>query len=188
MTTYSSNNFKAGIKIIFEGLPYLIESNDFFKPGKGQAFNRVKMRCLTNNVLNEKIFKNTDILKEANINETDLIFLYKDEQLYYFMHPENFEQYTINKKLLKNIAKWLLSNVKYHAILWNNRLIQILPPKFVIMKIIETNPTCKGETLGRGSKIAKLTTGIKIKVPSFLKENETIKINTQTGAYISRVK
>lgn len=186
MTIYSSNTFRSGIKVIFDKQPYLIESIDFVKPGKGQAFSRVKMRCLLNNILTEKIFKSTDFLQEANINETNLIYLYKDELFYYFMHSKTFEQYIIDIKIIGDTYKWLLENTSYTVILWNNRPIKVVPPNFIMIKIIETNPSNKSETIGKNNKIATLITGIKIKVPYFIKKGEIIKVDTRSGEYISR--
>lgn len=186
MTIYSSNTFRSGIKVIFDKQPYLIESIDFVKPGKGKAFSRVKMRCLLNNILTEKIFKSTDFLQEANINETNLIYLYKDELFYYFMHSKTFEQYIIDIKIIGDTYKWLLENTSYTVILWNNRPIKVVPPNFIMIKIIETNPSNKSETIGKNNKIATLITGIKIKVPYFIKKGEIIKVDTRSGEYISR--
>lgn len=188
MTTYSINNFRSGIKVIFEKEPYLIESSDFIKPGKGQAFTRVRMRCLLNNILTEKIFKSTDFLQSANVNETNLFYLYKDKNFYCFMHPKNFEQYIVEKKIIGNTYKWLLANISYTVVLWNNIPIQIFPPKFILIKIIETSPSNKRETIGKSSKLATLITGIKIKVPYFINTGEIIKVDTRSGEYVSRIK
>lgn len=186
--SYFSNNFSIGTKIIFEKKPYIIESSDFVKPGKGQAFNRVKMRCLINNCLIEKILKSTDSLEQANIKEIKLHYLYYDKSFYYFMHQTNFSQYLVDKKIIGDNYKWLVENDIWNVLLWNNKPIQIFPPKFVTLKIINTNSNIKGETSNKSNKIATLITGAKVKVPSFLKVGEIIKINTKKSEYISRVK
>lgn len=189
MTIYSINDLHTGIKIIFNNQPYIVESSEFIKPGKGQSFTRVKMRCLINNLVIDKIFKSTFSIKKADIKEINLSYLYKDYQFYYFIHPKNFNQYQINNKIIdNNLAKWLLPNIIYIVVLWNNKPIQVIPPNFVKIKIIDTSPSIKGEAIGKNNKIALLSTGIKIKVPSFLKIGETIKIDTRSGEYISRTK
>lgn len=189
MTVYSINDLHIGIKIIFNNLPYIVESSEFIKPGKGQAFTRVKMRCLLNNLIIDKIFKATFCIKKANIKEINLSYLYKDDQFYYFIHSKNFNQYQVNNKIINsNLARWLLPNIIYTLIFWNKNPIQVIPPNFVNIKIIDTSPSFKGETIGKNNKIALLSTGIKIKVPSFLKIGEIIKVDTRSGEYISRIK
>lgn len=188
MTIYYCNNFRAGLKVIFENKPHLIESSEFIKPGKGQSFTRIKMRCLLNSVLIEKIFKSTDYLKKANIHETCLLFLYQEENIYYFMHPKTFEQYVINKQIIGNIYKWLIINTNYMAILWNSSIIKIVLPRFIIIKIIDVGPNIKKEKISNSSKIATLVTGTTIKVPTFIKKGEKIKIDTKSGQYVSRIK
>lgn len=188
MKNYSINNLRSGIKIIFNNLPYLVESVEFVKPGKGQAFNRIKMRCLVNDNLIEKIFKPTSILKEANILETNLFYLYFDKEYYYFMHPKNFFHYQVEKKIIHSVSKWLFTNIYYVAIIWNNNIIKVIPPNFVEVKVLETSPSIKGESIGKNNKIAIISNNTKIRVPIFIKKNEIIKIDTRSGEYISRIK
>lgn len=187
MAIYFSSNFSIGNKVIFAQKPYLIESSDFIKPGKGQAFNRVKMRCLLDNTLIEKIFKSTDSLEQANIEETKLHYLYHDKQFYYFMHQKNFNHYLVDNKIIGNNYKWLIENDICRVVLWNNNPIQVFPPKFVKIKIISTNSNFKGNTINKNTKLAKLITGAVIKVPLFLKNGEIIKVNTILEQYVSRV-
>ena len=99
MATYSSNDFRPGLKIMFEGEPYAIESSEFVKPGKGQAFARVKMRRLLTGSRVEKTFKSTDSAEGADVMDTNLSYLYNDGEFYHFMHQESFEQFPVEAAL-----------------------------------------------------------------------------------------
>ncbi len=188
MTTYSSNDFYSGLKIIFEGEPYTIESSEFVKPGKGQAFARVKMRRLLTGARVEKTFKSTDYYEAADIIDTTMHYLYNDGSFYHFMHPENFDQHQIEKKLVAEVAKWLQYNTKCIITLWNNHPIVVQPPNFIEIKVTHADPGLKGDTTGSSWKLATLSTGAVVRVPLFIQIGETIRVNTRYGTYISRVK
>ncbi|PPI87910.1 elongation factor P [Candidatus Pantoea edessiphila] len=188
MLTYFSNDFRIGLKIIFENEPYAIESSEFVKPGKGQAFVRVKMRRLLTGARIEKTFKSTDSLQCADVKDINLIYLYNDNDFFYFMHPKNFEHFQINKKNMGESIKWMQTNLECTVTLWNNTPIIVQPPKFIEIKIINTDPGLKGDTVVSGGKLATLITGAVIKVPLFIKTGEIIKVNTRSGEYVSRIK
>ncbi|VFP82051.1 elongation factor P [Candidatus Erwinia haradaeae] len=188
MVTYYSNDFRPGLKIIFEGEPYTIESSQFVKPGKGQAFVRVKMRRLLSGSRIEKTLKATESVESANIIETNLTYLYADQSSFYFLHPKNFEQYCIPEEIVGDKYKWLLKNTECIVTLWNDIPIHLVPPKFVEIEIIDTNPGLRGDTSSAGSKTATLSTGARIKVPLFIQIGEIIKVDTRSHSYISRVK
>lgn len=188
MATYSSNDFRPGLKIMFEGEPYAVESSEFVKPGKGQAFARVKMRRLLTGSRVEKTFKSTDSAEGADVVDTNLNFLYSDGEFWHFMHPETFEQFPVEEKAVGEAAKWLLDNAECIVTLWNGKPIQVLPPNFVELEITDTDPGLKGDTAGTGGKPATLSTGAVVKVPLFVQIGEVIKVDTRSGEYVSRVK
>ncbi|VFP78758.1 Elongation factor P [Candidatus Erwinia haradaeae] len=188
MVTYCNNDFRPGLKIIFEGEPCTIESSQFVKPGKGQAFVRVKMRRLISGSRIEKTLKATESVESANIIETNLTYLYTDQSFFYFLHPKNFEQYCISETIVGDKYKWLLKNTECIVTLWNNIPIHLVPPNFVEIEIIDTHPGLKGDTSSTGSKTATLSTGASIKVPLFIQIGEIIKVDTRSNSYISRVK
>ncbi|CAJ0993405.1 elongation factor P [Pantoea sp. Nvir] len=188
MATYLSNDFRSGLKIMFEGEPYAIESSEFVKPGKGQAFVRVKMRRLLTGTRIEKTFKSTDSVEGADVIDVTLQYSYKDGEFFYFMHPETFEQYHIEMKILEYMQRWLQDNAECIVTLWNNKAIAVQPPNFIEAKVTETAPSLKGDTVGTGGKIAKLETGAVVKVPLFVQIGEVIKVDTRSGEYVSRVK
>lgn len=189
MIVYHSNNFRSGCKIIFENEPCLIESSEFVKPGKGQAFVRVKLRKLLTKQLIEKTFKSTDSLEIADIVEYTLCYLYNNGSFWYFINNNTFEELSVEKKIIGVHKKWLLEQDTCVVTLWNNQPISITPNTFVEMKVIETEATLKGDTVNTGvTKIAVLTTGAIVRVPLFVQVGSLIKVDTRSGEYVSRIK
>ncbi|QJC33259.1 elongation factor P [Enterobacteriaceae endosymbiont of Donacia clavipes] len=189
MINYCSNNFRIGMKFIFSNQPYIIENNEFVKPGKGQSFVRIKMRNLINEKLIDKTFKSTDTLNTADILEKKLIYLYSEkEDFFYFMNKKNFEQILIDKKVIKNKKKWLISQFNYNITFWNQLPIFLTLPNFINLKVINTNlMSKKGETINN-NKLAVLSNKEVIKVPNFIKIGDIIKIDIRKKKYISRIK
>ena len=180
MATYSSNDFRPGLKIMFEGEPYAVEASEFVKPGKGQAFARVKMRRLLTGTRVEKTFKSTDSCEGADVMDTNMNYLYSDGEFYHFMHPESFEQHQVDGKTVGD-AECIIT-------LWDGRPIAVQPPNFIEAEITDTDPGLKGDTAGTGGKPATLSTGAVVKVPLFVQIGEVIKVDTRSGEYVSRVK
>ncbi|BBI01037.1 elongation factor P [Buchnera aphidicola (Nipponaphis monzeni)] len=188
MIISNTNKLKNGSKIILNNEPYLVESTTFVKPGKGQTFVRTKLRKLLTGKIIDKTFKSTDSLNIANIINTIVIYLYNDHQIYYFMHAKNFDQLSIKKTSLNNCIQWLIKGEKYSSIQWNNKLISIIPNNFVILQVISIAPNTKSDSITSGYKFVKLSTGIILKVPSFIQINDFLKINTYSGQYVARIK
>ena len=188
MATYSTNEFKSGLKIMLDGDPYTIVENEFVKPGKGQAFNRVKVRNLKSGRVIEKTFKSGDSVEAADVIDMDMQYLYNDGEFWHFMVPDTFEQYAAGETAVADAAKWLKEQDVCIMTLWNNEPLSVTPPNHVILKIVQTDPGLRGDTATGGTKPATLETGAVVKVPLFIEEGETIKVDTRTGEYISRVK
>ena len=188
MATHNTNEFRGGLKILLDGQPYTIVENEFVKPGKGQAFNRVKIRNLTNGRVIERTFKSGESVEAADIMELDAQYLYNDGEFYHFMQPDSFEQYQVNPESLGDTVKWLKEQDVCVLMLWNGSPLSVEPPNFVELKITETDPGLKGDTSGGGNKPATLETGAVVKVPLFVQEGEMIKVDTRSGDYVSRVK
>lgn len=187
MKTYNTNQLKTGIKIIYLKEPFEIIENEFVKPGKGIGFNRVKLQNLQNNKIIEKTFKSNDIIQAADITTIQVQLIYSNNENSFFMNKENYEQYTIEKKLIEeNKLQWLIEQEFYEIILWDNNPINIIIPKFIQTKIIDTEPSIKGESI-TGNKLATIINGSKIKVPLFIQINQIIKIDTRTGLYVSKI-
>ncbi|MBZ2279057.1 MAG: elongation factor P [Buchnera aphidicola] len=188
MKIYHSNSFRIGCKIIFDNQPCLIESSEFVKPGKGQAFVRLKLRKLLTGQLIEKTFKSTDSLEAADISEYTFYYLYNDSYFWYFMNVESFEELSIDKVIVGHQKKWLLEQDTCTVTIWNNKPISVTPKKIVELKVVDTTVTLKGNTINTTTKLAKVITGAVVKVPLFIQIGSIIRINTRSGEYVSRIK
>jgi elongation factor P len=188
MANYSTNEFRAGLKILMDGDPYAIVENEFVKPGKGQAFNRVKVRNLKTGRVIERTFKSGESVEAADVVDTEMQYLYTDGDFWHFMVPDTFEQYVAGKGVVGEGAIWLKDGDVCIITLWNNVPLVVTPPAHVELKVIETDPGVRGDTATGGQKPAKLQTGAVVRVPLFINEGEVIRVDTRSGAYISRAK
>ncbi|MBK1619950.1 elongation factor P [Lamprobacter modestohalophilus] len=188
MASYKTNEFKGGLKIMLDGDPYTIVENEFVKPGKGQAFNRVKVRNLKTGRVVERTFKSGDSVEAADVLETDLQYLYYDGEVWHFMDPSSFEQLTADEAVIGEASKWIKEQDLCSVTLYNGQPISVDPPSFVVLEITETDPGLKGDTSGGGGKPATLETGAVVNVPLFVQTGEMIKVDTRTGSYVSRAK
>lgn len=188
MASYSTSEFRSGLKFILDGDPYNIVENEFVKPGKGQAFNRVKIRNLKTGRVVDKTFKSGESVEAADVIDTEFQYLYSDGEFWHFMNPDNFEQVTADEKAVGEMAKWLKEQDTCVVTLWNESPISITPPNFVVLKITETDPGVRGDTASGGGKPATLETGAVVRVPLFIETNELIKVDTRSGEYVSRAK
>lgn len=186
MATFSTNQFKGGLKIILDGNPFSIVENEFVKPGKGQAFNRVKMRNLKTGRVVEKTFKSGDSVEAADVLEIDLQYLYEDGEFWYFMEPNTFEQYQAGAAAVGDAKIWLKAQDMCGLTLWNGEPLQVEPPNFVYLKVTATDPGLRGDTSGGGGKPAQLETGATVRVPLFIEEGEVLKVDTRKGEYVAR--
>lgn len=188
MATFSTNEFKGGMKILLDGDPYSIVENEFVKPGKGQAFNRVKIRNLKTGRTIERTFKSGDSVEAADVVEVEMQYLYTDGDQWYFMDPNSFEQIGANQAAVESALKWIKEQDVCTVTLWNNEPLSVEPPNFVNLKVTETDPGLRGDTSGGGGKPATLETGAVVRVPLFIEEGELLKVDTRSGEYVSRVK
>ncbi len=186
MASYNTNQFKNGLKIILDGDPCSITENILVKPGKGQAFNRVKMKNLKTGRTLERTFKATESVEAADIEEREVEFLYADGEAWHFMEPDTFEQLAADSVAVGDAVKWLKPQEKCVMILWNESPLSITLPNFVELIVSQTDPGLKGDTAQGGTKPATLETGAEVKVPLFVEEGDVLKIDTRTGEYVSR--
>lgn len=188
MPSFSTNEFKAGLKVMMDNAPCAILENEFVKPGKGQAFNRVKLRNLLTGRVLERTFKSGDALEGADVVDVEVQYLYNDGSTWFFMTNDTFEQYAAPLEMMKEVAQWLKDQDFCMVTLWNGEPLAVAPPNFVTLKIIETDPGVRGDTSGGGGKPAKLETGAMVRVPLFVQQGELVKVDTRTSTYVSRVK
>lgn len=189
MASYSTNEFKGGLKVLLDGEPCEIVENEFVKPGKGQAFNRVKLRNLLNGRVWDRTFKSGESIEAADVLEIEMSYLYSDGEFWYFMKTDgSFEQVPADRNAMRDALDWLKEEDIYTVTLWNGTPISVTPPKFVELEVVETDPGVKGDTAQGGSKPAKLSSGAVVKVPLFVNEGEVLRVDTRTGEYQNRVR
>ena len=188
MGSYNTSEFKSGLKILLDGVPFVIVENEMVKPGKGQAFNRVRVRNLKTGRTVEKTWKSGDSVEAADVMDVDMQYLYQDGDFFHFMVPDNFEQHTASKEAVGDGAQWLKDGVTCIVTLWNGVPLVVTPPPHIEALIVETDPGVRGDTATGGQKPAKLETGAVVRVPLFINQGEVIKVDTRSGEYISRAK
>ena len=188
MAMYSTNEFKGGLKLMLDGDPCSIVENEFVKPGKGQAFNRVKLRNLKTGRILERTFKSGDTLEGADVVDLDVEYLYNDGEFWHFMNPASYEQYQATETAVGDAALWIKEQAVCQVTLWNGDPISVSPPNFVNLTVTETDPGLRGDTASGATKPATLETGAVVKVPLFIEQGEMLRIDTRTGEYVSRVK
>ncbi|MCH5322787.1 MAG: elongation factor P [Helicobacter sp.] len=185
---YSMGDLKKGLKVELEGIPYRITEYQHVKPGKGAAFVRVKMKSFLDGRVLEKTFHAGDKCEEPNLQERSMQFLYHDGDYFQFMDNENYEQIGLNKEQVSDAAKWLIDGMSVNILFHNEKAISVDVPQSVELKIIETPPNFKGDTTSAGKKPATLETGVVVQVPYHILEGDVIRVNTETGEYLDKIK
>ncbi len=189
MAQASTSEIRGGFKIVVEGQPYTVITNEFVKPGKGQAFNRIKMKHLLTGRVIERTFKSGEKFELADVAEAEMRLLYKETDGAVFMDEKSFEQIKIPfANIGDSTAQWLIDDHLYEIIFYNGSPVNVEPPTFMELIITETSPGVRGDTAsGRVMKPAILESGAKVQVPIFVEQGEKIKVDTRTGEYVSRV-
>jgi elongation factor P len=188
MANYSTSEFKSGLRIIMDGNPCIIVENEFVKPGKGQAFNRVRIKNLKTGKTIDKTFKSGESVEAADVRDMEMQYLYADGEFWHFMVQDTFEQYAADAAAMGDAKDWLSDGDVCSITLWNDTPLIVTPPNFVELEIVETDPGVKGDTASGGVKPATLSTGAVVRVPLFVDQNEIIKVDTRSREYASRVK
>ena len=189
MARYATNEFRAGLKVLLEGDPCSILENEFVKPGKGQAFNRVKFRNLKSGRVWERTFKSGESIDGADVMELSMEYLYSDGEFHHFMKTDgSYEQVAASAAAVAEALPWIKEQDVCQVTLWNGAPLQVAPPNFVELAIVETDPGLRGDTAQGGVKPATLETGAVVRVPLFVEQGEVIKVDTRSGEYVSRVK
>lgn len=188
MASFSTNEFRGGLKLMIDNDPCSIIENIIVKPGKGQAFNRVKLRNLKTGRVLERTFKSGESVTAADVMEVDMQYLYNDGDQWHFMDPSTYEQQGIGLDILGDAKLWLKEEDVCTVTMWNGNAITVEPPNFVTLQVTETDPGLRGDTASGGSKAATLETGATVRVPLFINQDERIKVDTRTGEYVSRAK
>jgi elongation factor P len=187
MGTYSTSDFRKGLKVLLDNEPYLMIENEFMKPGKGQAVYRVKLKNLIRGNVLDRTYRSGDKIESADVTEETLQYLYNDSNSWFFMNQETFEQYPIDKDILEDAHLFLKEGMEVGVTFWGERAISITPPKHVELEVTYCEPGARGNTATNVQKPATLETGAEVSVPAFINIGDVVKVDTRTHEYVERV-
>lgn len=185
MSMVPTNEFRKGLKVEIEGVPFEIVDFQHVSPGKGRAFTRTKLKNMLNQNVIERTITSGDKLDRANTNQRDMQYLYADAEGYHFMDSDNYEQVVLSPEQLGDGKDFLQENLLIKIMYFNERPIGVELPTFVNLKVTRTDPAFKGDTVG-GTKPATLETGAVIQVPFHIKEGDVLKVDTRNYAYAEK--
>ena len=181
------NDLKSGLIIELKEEPYQVITKEFTKMGKGKPVVVAKLNNLISGKVMKQTFQQADKIKEADVSKTKAQFLYKDADNFHFMDNESYEQFSLPKSSLGNKSSFLKEDTEVTILNFNEKPIDIVLPIKMNFKVISSPPGIKGDSAQSGNKRVEIETGLKIEVPLFIKEGDTIKINTEKGSYAERV-
>lgn len=184
---YQLSDFKKGLKVLIDGEPYTIVDFQHVKPGKGNQFTRTKLKSLISGSNLERTFKSGEKFEVPDVAYKDMTFLYRDDSGFNFMDQTSFEQLNLNEDVVGEGVNYLTENLEVKVCLFNDRAIGIELPKTVNLKVVETDPGLKGNTVTGATKPAKLETGHVVHVPLHISEGDLLKVSTTDGSYSERV-
>lgn len=182
----SAGEFRKGVTVEIDGQVWVIVDFQHVKPGKGAAFVRTKIKNVMTGSVLEKSFNPTEKFPRAMIERKEMQYLYEDSGLYYFMDTESYEQLPLNKEQCEDALQYVKEEMMVTVMSYKGNVFAVEPPNFVVLKIVDTEPGFRGDTATAGNKPATLETGLKVMVPLFINNGESIKIDTRTDEYLER--
>ena len=185
---YNASDLRKGLKIQIDKEPYVVIDFQFSKPGKGQALYRCKMRNMISGIILDRTYRSVDSFESANLEQRRMQYLYSQEDQFYFMDVQNFEQSSLNADQIGEAKNYLIDNLEVDLLLFDGRPIGITLPNFVDLMVTKADPWAKGDSVAGDSKPVTLETGYTLRVPPFVEEGTKITIDTRTGEYVTRVK
>ena len=185
---YETSDFRKNLKILLDGVPYAIVDFQHVKPGKGNQFTRTKLKNLLTRTNLERTFKSGEKFEVPDIRTVSVNFLYKDDSGFHFMDQTHFDQFLLTADKVGDASKYLIENLEIVILMFNEKPVDIDLPKAVNLKITQTDPGFKGNTVTNTNKPATLETGAVVQVPLHINEGDTIRVDTRTGEYVERVK
>lgn len=185
---YETSDFRKNLKILLDGVPYAIVDFQHVKPGKGNQFTRTKLKNLLTRTNLERTFKSGEKFEVPDIRTVSVNFLYKDDSGFHFMDQTHYDQFLLTADKVGDVSKYLIENLEIVILMFNEKPVGIDLPKAVNLKITQTDPGFKGNTVTNTNKPATLETGAVVQVPLHINEGDTIRVDTRTGEYVERVK
>jgi len=185
---YSASDLKKGLKIQIDNEPYVVTEFQFSKPGKGQALYRCKLKNMITGVIIDPTYRSGDTFQSADLDELKMQYLYNQEDEYWFMDVENFEQSDLSAEQVGDAKNYLTDNLEVDILFFGERPIGITLPNFVDLTVTKADPWVKGDSVAGDTKPVTLETGYVLRVPPFVEEGGKVTIDTRTGEYVTRVK
>ena len=185
---YESGDLRKGLKIEIDGDPYVITQFEFVKPGKGQALYKCKLKNMVTGAQFDKTWRSGEKINPANLEETEMEYLYQDGDSYCFMNTSTYDQEFLTVDQIGDAQSLLKENTVCNVLLFDGKAIGVTLPIFMELRIVKADPWVKGDTASGDTKPATLETGYELQVPPFVEEGELIRIDTRTGQYVERVK
>lgn len=185
---YSTSDFRKGLKVQIDGEPYLMSECNFVKPGKGNALYKCRLKNLIRGTTLDRTYRGGETLESADVEETDVQFLYKQGETWVFMDNKSFEQYELDADAVGDGWKFLKDGMKCMMTLFNGNPLDMTPPMHVEMEVTYCEPGAKGNTATNVTKPATIETGAEIQVPAFVNQGDVIRVDTRDGSYVERVK
>ena len=185
---YSASDLRKGLRIKMDNEPYIITEFNFVKPGKGQALYRSKLKNMITGSQFERTFRSVDTFEPTDLQEKKMQFLYKDEGKYCFMDNESYEQVFLTEQQVGDAKNFLIDNIEAEVLFFEDRALEISLPNFVDLVVTMADPWAKGDSVSGNTKPVTVQTGYQLQVPPFIEAGEKIRIDTRSGAYLTRVK
>jgi len=185
---YNASDLRKGLKIQIDQEPYIIIEFQFSKPGKGQSLYRSKLRNMITGGIIDRTYRSGDTFESADLEERKMQYLYSQEDEYYFMDVENYEQSMLTTDSVGDAKNYLIDNIEVDILFFGERPIGITLPNFVDLVVTKADPWVKGDSVSGDSKPVTLETGYSLRVPPFIEEGTKITVDTRSGEYVTRVK
>lgn len=185
---YTRSDLRKGLKLQIDNEPYIITDFQFSKPGKGQALYKCKLRNMISGVIIDRTYRSGDTFEPANLEERKMQYLYNQENDYFFMDLENYEQTQLNEDQVGDAKNYLIDNLEADILFFGITPIGITLPNFVNLEVTHAEPWVKGDSATGDNKPVTLETGYELRVPPFIEEGTKITVDTRTGEYVTRVK
>lgn len=182
----TTSDFRRGMRILFQNVPYEITEFEHHKPGKGAAIVRTRLKNLITGLTMDPTFRSGDKFERPDLNEKEVQFLYETDGIYHFMDPESFEQFEVPKKVLGDATKYLIDGMVVFLLFYVGKAINIEVPNHVVLEVVECDPAVRGDTVSGATKNAKFQTGFTCQVPLFINEGDKLRIDTRNGQYVER--
>lgn len=186
MSSIKANQLKGGMFILYKDAPHAVVKCEFYFPGKGSAFARTKLKNVKTGNVYEYTFKSADMVESVEVETVELQYLYADGDTYYFMNPVTFDQFEILGSVFDGKEKYLQPEMKMFFNFYEGEVIGVRFPLKVTLKVTESQDAVAGNTVNAAKKPVMTEVGVEVMVPLFIKQNETIIVDTETGEYVSR--